>query len=112
MNINEIAKEYISRQARLTDPHGKFDRAGRWYPAENEMCKHCHKVRPPSRNWKYSYLLHCRTMKHIASLYDVSIADLRKAVKSATSQNVAEEGSDVDRCDDGNVVAAGSSLLN
>ncbi len=51
-------------------------------------------------------------MKHRAARYELPLRDLRRAVKAATAVDVAEEGSDVDRCDDGNVVAAGSSLLN
>lgn len=59
---------YQKRQTRLVDPDGKFDNGGRWYPSESEKCECCGYVRSPSRAWPYSYLLHCRTRKHVANL--------------------------------------------
>lgn len=72
--------EYKARKARTSYPQGRFDKAGRWYPAESEACTCCEDIRNPSRRWPYSLMIHCRTIRHIAQLYDVSEGDLRRAV--------------------------------
>jgi len=80
-NIEQAARTFIARRDRTAHPSGKFDKAGRWYPSENETCECCSSVRSPSRSFPYSYMTHCRTMAHVASLYNVSVADLRKEVR-------------------------------
>lgn len=77
------AAAYIARQQRREHPAGKFDNAGRWQPSAAERCDCCDRVRTPSRAYKYSLMVHCRTMAHIANLYGVSVQDVRKAVRLA-----------------------------
>lgn len=60
-----VDRLYRARRARLAHPDGRFDRAGRWYPAESEWRACCARIRPPSRRWPYSLLLHCRTRRHV-----------------------------------------------
>jgi len=70
MTIEEkIEKTYYRRKNRLDHPKGKFDSAGRWYPAEEEERDCCAHIRRPSRAYPYSLLVHCRTKKHIRQLY-------------------------------------------
>ena len=59
---------YATRKSRREHPDGTFDKAGRWYPSEAETCECCKHIRPPSRGWPYSLMVHCRTMKHIRNL--------------------------------------------
>lgn len=75
------AREYISRRDRITNPDGKFDKQGRFYPSDNERCSCCNVVRSPSKRFPYSYMVHCRTITHIAKLYEVDEKELRKEVK-------------------------------
>jgi hypothetical protein len=64
-----VEEVYKSRQDRQTHPDGKFDKQGRWYPSEAEWVDECCRgIRSPSRAWPYSYMVHCRTKKHVENL--------------------------------------------
>jgi hypothetical protein len=60
--------EYTLRRDRLTNPSGRFDHAGRWYPSVAERCACCASVRSPSHAYPYSLMTHCRTLKHVKQL--------------------------------------------
>ena len=75
------AQEYLNRQARKTHPEGKKDRAGRWYPSEQEHQACCSAIRSPSRSWPWSLMTHCRTAAHVAELYQVPVGELRRVVR-------------------------------
>jgi hypothetical protein len=79
--LHDAAVEYVNRQSRATNPLGGFDKAGRWYPDPDERRDCCDSIRSPSRRFPYSLMLHCRTLKHIAKLYDVEEKQLRELVK-------------------------------
>jgi hypothetical protein len=81
--IADAVRTFLARQAREEHPAGKFDRGGRWYPAEAEAQPCCARIRTPSRSWPYSLLVHCRTLEHVAALYGVDVAELRRAVRAA-----------------------------
>ena len=81
--LNAAVVCYLERQSRYAHPAGKFDGAQRWEPDEGERRKCCDGIRTPSRTWPYSLMLHCRTMAHIAHLYDVNPRALRTAVTAA-----------------------------
>lgn len=64
---------YIARRDRQASPEGKFDRAGRWYPSEEEDADDfTSAIRCPSANWPYSYLKAACTRKHIKNLAAVN----------------------------------------
>ena len=77
--LQEAAREYADRQGRRSHPDGKTDKGGRWHPSAAEAKDCCRGIRIPSRAWPWSYMTHCRTMTHIANLYDVAETDLRRA---------------------------------
>jgi type II secretory pathway pseudopilin PulG len=77
--LHEAAREYADRQTRNTHPDGKADKAGRWHPTPAEAQPCCRGIRTPSRAWPWSYMTHCRTIAHLANLYDVNITDLWRA---------------------------------
>jgi len=79
--VLKAAYEYIRRQERATHPDGIFDGVGRWYPGEGEEQPCCARIRRPSGRWPYSLLTHCRSVSHIAALYNVDPKDVRRAVK-------------------------------
>lgn len=79
--IRKAAEEYISRRDRMSHPSGRQDNGGRWYPSDDERCSCCNSVRSPSRSWPWSYMTHCRTINHVANLYGVPVADVRRAVR-------------------------------
>lgn len=59
----KVKTVYYLMKNRLVHPEGTFDKAGRWYPDNMYEC--CSDIRGPSRSYPYSYMLHCRTKKHI-----------------------------------------------
>ena len=69
--LRQVAQEYIDRRDRDTDPPGRFDKAGRWYAHETERRDCCWPIRSPSRAYPYSWLVHCRSAKHVAALLGV-----------------------------------------
>lgn len=83
MSVEQALSVYLSRQSRTAHPAGKFDRAGRWYPAETEQCNCCRGIRTPSRAWPYSLMTHCRSAEHVANLCGVDAKSLRKAAREA-----------------------------
>jgi hypothetical protein len=83
-NHSEIqaAVLYVLRKRRIVHPDGTFDKAQRWDPSENEHCACCNPIRAPTRAWPYSYMTHCRTLVHTATLLQASDITLaRKYVK-------------------------------
>jgi hypothetical protein len=64
-----IKKYYEDRQSKKLFPWGNF-RSCKWLPFGEEKLECCKKVRLPSRNFPYSYLTHCKTLKHIKKLFD------------------------------------------
>jgi len=82
--LTEAVTEYINRKDRRTNPDGYFDKAGRWYHSDTEYCNCCDYVRSPSRSWPYSYIKHCRSVEHVASLYQVNALDLKRKARELT----------------------------
>lgn len=81
IRIGQAVDEYSARQDRRSHPIGTFDKAGRWYPDEIEECDEVYRRRSPSRSYPYSYMIHCRTAKHIAWLYGVDRAKLLRVMR-------------------------------
>lgn len=79
--ISQAAQAYFRRKSRREHPEGQFDSAQRWYPSEDERQTCCGKIRHPSRSYPYSYMVHCRTVEHVARLYNVTPEELRAAIK-------------------------------
>jgi len=82
--LDEALIEYLQRQDRVSHPQGEFDNGGRWYPSDEERQECCYSIRSPSRNWPYSLLLHCRTLRHVARLYGVDEEELRRLARVYT----------------------------
>jgi hypothetical protein len=83
MTIEQAANEYIKRQQRINHPDGKTDKAGRWYPADQERQSCCEYIRRPSCAWPWSLMVHCRTLRHVAHVCGVDERELRRAVRVA-----------------------------
>lgn len=65
----QINAVYTARRDRLTNPHGSFDKQGRWYPsADEDADDYTAGLRSPSQAWPYSYMTGARTLKHIKAL--------------------------------------------
>ena len=72
-SLNKELKElaistWERRQDRDEHPDGYWDKAGRWYPSEDEEQECCSRIRGPSRAYPYSLMKHCRSREHVAYL--------------------------------------------
>lgn len=74
----QAAQEYLDRRDRKTHPAGRFDKGGRFYISES--CS-CGSVRSPSRSYPYSEMVHGRTIKHVANIYNCDELNVRCAAK-------------------------------
>ena len=74
--IIEAVKEYNRRKNGGSLP-GHFDRAGRFYSDPSDVCECCKGIRSPTRAWPLSILHHCKTAKHIATLYGIEEKELK-----------------------------------
>ncbi len=72
---------YIARQQRLSHPAGKWD-GPRWVPTAAESRECCQNIRPPSRQWPYSLMTHCRTLEHVCRLSGVDIREARAELRT------------------------------
>ena len=75
-HVRLAAQEYLDRQSRTGHSLGMYDKYARWYPADQEYCECCELVRLPSRKYPYNFLIHCRTARHVARLYNVTRGEL------------------------------------
>lgn len=82
-NLRQASKAFNDRQKRYSNPSGSFDKAGRWEPDEDERCDCCDDVQEPTRERPYSLMTHCRTIDHVAHLYDVDKSDLQQQVRKS-----------------------------
>ena len=74
------AEEYVNRRLRIKHPDGKSD-GKRWYPSDAETQECCSGIRSPSAAHPWSYMLHCRTLGHVARLFGVEEAEVRKVAR-------------------------------
>lgn len=82
MNAQEVAVEFILRRDRMHHPDGRTDNGGRWYPSDKEQADCCRAVREPTRSYPWSYMTHCRTAKHLATLHGVDVRQVKRFVGS------------------------------
>jgi hypothetical protein len=93
---NLVKAIYEARRDRQVNPEGSFDSAGRWYPSDREDAGASGRLRSPSRAWPYSYMVGCRTRKHVAVLVDAAMdgqsvpSDVARAVASVQTQVTVE----------------------
>lgn len=75
--LEAALREYHARQERSSHPAGSFDKGGRWYPSETEERPCCGLIRRPSRSYPHSLNKHCRSVTHVAALFNVPSALIR-----------------------------------
>ena len=80
--ILNCAKEYISRQERLSHPAGTFDNAKRFSLSEKYPC--CDDIRFPSRRFPYPEMTHGRSLQHVA--HEFRVAQHLKIIRQAANR--------------------------
>ena len=63
------------------DREPKPYRANIWIPAPVEVRECCKLIKPPSSLFPLSYLDHCKSIKHVANLFNVKYDDLKIELK-------------------------------
>lgn len=76
------ARLFVSRKNRESHPQGEFDKQKRFYPNQSELQDCCSEIRRPSAAYPFSLMVHCRSAKHIANMFDVSEKELKKIAKT------------------------------
>lgn len=90
--IEQAYQAWKKLQNRETNPDGKFDSGGRWYPSKSEEQACCAGIRSPSRAHPYSHLVHCRSVEHVARKFGVDVKALRSHIAKQRPQANREGG--------------------
>ncbi len=75
---------FLQRESRSESPAGEWQE-GIWQPAPAERRSCCDEIAPTPGN-KQALEAHCRTILHIAALFDVPATGLKRAVRAARSR--------------------------
>lgn len=81
-HLQRAVETFINRKNREIHPEGEFDSKKRFCPSAAERQSCCDSIRTPSARFPFSLMVHCRTIQHIAHLFDIDVKDLRKAVRA------------------------------
>lgn len=81
MDEQVAARLYINRKNGTEHPDGRFLHNGVWIPSDTEVRWCCETIRRPSMMHPYAFLSHCRTIKHIAIMFDVDERRLRALIR-------------------------------
>ena len=86
------AREYLNRRSGKSKPHGEYMLDGRWRAAWDEYRCCCMAIAGIVTKWRGRLLRHQCTMKHIAELYNITVKDVRSAVRLVRFQNQPGSG--------------------
>lgn len=84
--LDKCIETYFRRLYRQEDPSGSFkeyvgDGLPPWFPSNEERLHCCNRVRTPSRVYPLSLNTHCRSIEHLANLYDVDLSFLCRQLR-------------------------------
>lgn len=82
--LARAVETFLLREARSESPAGEWQE-GIWRPASEEQKACCLAIAPTPGN-KQALEAHCRTILHVAALFDVRATDLKRAVRAARGQ--------------------------
>lgn len=72
-----IQKAAIWRNRKYA-PMGIYAKSKIWYPVPYEVRSCCQEMTPPMLSFPYAYQRHCRTIKHVAALFDLEELELSR----------------------------------
>ena len=80
--LDAALNEYLARKKGSSRPSGNYRYPDHyWRPDQDEVRDCCGQVMPQS--YKYPGLYgHCRSQTHVAALFGVAVADLRRAIRA------------------------------
>lgn len=81
--LEQATKELLARRNSQSHPEGEWD-GPRWWPSADEEHDCCWSLETPSTAWPGSMMLHCRTIVHVAQLFNVDESELRRAVRQTS----------------------------
>lgn len=83
----QAAVLFIKRKERLDHPEGGTDRGGRWYPKGRDAeVFPADAYRSPSRAWRWSYMVACRTAAQCARYHDVDVKAVRSIARGIEAE--------------------------
>jgi len=77
-----------------TTTFGHWDSKRIWHPDEREVRDCCREISPPSRRFPFSYLRHCCTIRHIATLWEIDESQARRAFRQRWAIAQLEEAAE------------------
>lgn len=75
------ARVYLLRQSGEEEPHGEYRFGGGWLPANYEQCDCCERFFNVYRYPQANLRRHCCSLKHVAAVYELPLADVRAALR-------------------------------
>ena len=86
----DCLREYFERKQGSSMPAGQYDVGGRWHPVYDEYRDCCDSVREPSRRYRYSLLNHCKSLTHLATLFDLDVATVKSCYRYCKSNGLLD----------------------
>ena len=74
-------REYMLRKQNTSIPAGQLDVGRRWWPVYEEYRDCCDEVRQPSRRSPHTLLNHCKSLTHLATLFDLDVATVKSCYR-------------------------------
>lgn len=79
-----VARNQKDKKWVFAQPMGFYDRSRMWWPVPMEVRECCHNIKPsPAFPWFLQR--HCRTMIHVAHLFEIPLSELRSALRKPRS---------------------------
>jgi hypothetical protein len=79
--VKHAVDAYYARKEGFIDPHGTRDNEGLWFPIAGEYQSCCNNVMQPTPKNPNVLMRHCRSIQHVAKVYNVRPSDLRTALR-------------------------------
>lgn len=89
--LAEACHVLLTRRAHIDHPAGARDTDGRWHPADDERRPCCSVAEQLTGASRWSLVRHCRTVAHVANLYDVSALEVWAEAQCEFGQGEQEE---------------------
>lgn len=105
--LESAVETFLRRESRSESPAGDWH-DGIWRPAPEEERACCRAIAPAAAN-KQALEAHCRTIIHVATLFEVPATDLKRAVRAARAQARLGPGPEEPRSQAERLFEAGST---
>lgn len=88
--VDKAVITYIVRRYMGYDPVGRYTLDGKWAPPLDEIAECCHGILDWDLSDGKNLIPHCKSIKHIATLWDVRIDDMLDTLRKLSWRMVTE----------------------